>query len=190
MNYSLELDWDMINQEPTQLALKNFHMTEMKYTLHRQKNATQGKFNKHKVSIFYGATNLDTVISEMRPHPGHHVSIAQFKTKKNLKIIDLTSFKLENFCNSDKELWSYNFLSHLQNFINTPILPEEKKSLYKFTIAIAEYFNQNSYSGLLYKSSISNGNNVALFDKQVTLIPGSAELYKISSVTFKKEKVI
>ncbi len=50
--------------------------------------ATAGRLNREGVSFLYLATDEKTAAAEIRPHPGHHLSIAAFRSTKDLRVID------------------------------------------------------------------------------------------------------
>ncbi|TGM61799.1 RES family NAD+ phosphorylase [Leptospira vanthielii] len=152
------------------------------------KNATKGKFNEENISIFYGATTDLTAVAEVRPHPGHYISVAKFLLKEDIEVIDLTKIPLYLFCNSKKSLETFAFLKHLQNFINTPIIPE-KQDLYLLTQTIANICRNMGFPGIYYQSSVSEGQNIALFEDRVSLINNSEKLYKVKDVSFKFDEV-
>ncbi|MCT8335822.1 RES family NAD+ phosphorylase [Leptospira sp. 85282-16] len=152
------------------------------------KYASNGKFNEENIPIFYGATTDLTAVAEVRPHPGHYISVAKFLLKEDIEVIDLTKIPLYLFCNSKKTLETFTFLKHLQNFINTPIIPE-KQDLYLLTQTIADISRNMGFSGIYYQSSVSKGQNIALFGDQICIIDNSSKLYKVKEVSFNFDEV-
>ncbi|MBK9430965.1 MAG: RES family NAD+ phosphorylase [Sphingomonadales bacterium] len=48
--------------------------------------ASAGRVNRQGVSVLYLANEVDTAIAEIRPHPGHLISVGGFRALRDLKI--------------------------------------------------------------------------------------------------------
>jgi RES domain-containing protein len=60
-------------------------------------SATAGRANRAGVSFLYVATDLETAVSEVRPHPGHHVSVGLWRTNGNLQVLALDAASIDDY---------------------------------------------------------------------------------------------
>ncbi len=132
------------------------------------------------ISVFYGASSVDTAISEIRPPVGCHVVSAKFNIIRPLRLLNLPALKdiLDTGSMLDPEYIvrreQATFLKTLTNWIVKPVLPGEEDFSYIPTQVIAEYLadsEQLNLDGILYPSVQLDGSlvgenyNVVLFKK-------------------------
>ncbi|HAU5565736.1 TPA: RES domain-containing protein [Serratia fonticola] len=132
------------------------------------------------ISVFYGASSVDTAISEIRPPVGCKVVCAKFSLIRPLRLLNLPAFEsvLESGSLLDpdyiKRREQAEFLSTLTNRIVVPVLPGEEDFSYIPTQVIAEYLADPcrfNLDGILYPSVQLPGEdqeeryNVVLFHK-------------------------
>lgn len=131
-------------------------------------SASDGRANSKGIPCLYLATKKETAIAEVRPWLGSILSVGQFKTNKDLRLIDFSvedgntgAFYFSEPAENDrnKAVWC-----HIDNSFSKPIQPSDLKSEYAPTQIIAEFIKSKGYDGIAYKSSLSEGHNVALFD--------------------------
>ncbi|WP_415016208.1 RES family NAD+ phosphorylase [Enterobacter sp.] len=138
------------------------------------------RMSSRGISVFYGASSVDTAISEIRPPVGCHVVSAKFNIIRPLRLLNLPALNdiLDTGSKLDPEyivrLEQAAFLRTLTNLIVKPVLPGEEDFSYIPTQVIAEYLadsEQLNLDGILYPSvqldgSLTGGNyNVVLFRK-------------------------
>lgn len=82
----------------------------------------------------------------------------------------------------EKAVWS-----HIDHAFSAPVSVEEATSEYVPTQILAEAFRQNGYDGIIYKSLLGKGFNVALFDIKAAEII-NCSLYKAKSLNFSFEQ--
>lgn len=136
-------------------------------------SATAGRLNKENAPIFYGAEDLDTAISEVRPFVGSIVIVACFNVIRSIKLFDIGALEI-----GIRDMSFYDpsyvprteedeFVFNLIRNISTPVLPKNEVTDYLVTQYIAEYLSKIGIDGIIYRSTQSKkgGNNVALFDK-------------------------
>ena len=139
--------------------------------------AIAGRMNASGVSMFYGATQIDVAIAEIRPAVGSIVIVAHFDVIRNLKLLDIEKLKSifvggSMFKPSHKRnLEKFKFISSLCEQISAPVMPADQSSDYLVTQAISDYLSELEFptpiDGIIYQSS-QKGNdttNVALFHK-------------------------
>lgn len=162
-------DGNIINEEPD-----GYGPERMKPLPNR---ATEGRANPAGISILYLGTTEQTAISEVRPWIGASLSVAQFKTLKRLKAIDLSrehgksSFfaVMHRFMNDgepltteekEKAVWI-----DIDNAFSRPVTLSDDRADYVPTQILAELFRNAGYDAIVYKSQFGEkGFNVALFD--------------------------
>lgn len=155
--------------------------------------ATAGRANPYGISYLYMATNKKTAIAEIRPHKGDMITIVQIKISVNKRLADLRNPKnyLSPFLRPEysiEELFKYIELLHkLGKELSKPILPREANLEYLPIQYLAELIKDSGFDGIIYKSSVGAGDNIALFsDENVEFI--SCELYEVKNLTFKSFK--
>lgn len=164
-----------------------------KERMHPQDNmAIEGRVNPKGIPCLYLATNEKTAMYEARPWVGSEISVAQFRTTKNLKIVDCSRNFEKNPLHFNVEDWFYEpsdlekeeaVWAHIDKAFSLPITPNESQAHYAPTQVIAELFKTNGYDGIAYKSMLGEGYNVALFCVQSTELI-SCYLYEVKKVSF------
>ncbi|EPO5627089.1 RES family NAD+ phosphorylase [Klebsiella pneumoniae] len=138
------------------------------------------RMNARGISVFYGASSVDTAISEIRPPVGCNVVCAKFSLIRPLRLLNLPALEsvLESGSLLDPEYIKRReqaaFLSTLTRRIVDPVLPGEEDFSYIPTQVIAEYLADPArfdLDGILYPSVQLPGAgqearyNVVLFHK-------------------------
>lgn len=154
-----------------------------------------GRANSIGIVCLYLATNIETVISEVRPYKGELVSVAKFKLVENLKVIDFTGLnddidtriiKDSPFKYNDiiKRIESMKFFNLLSIAMSTPINSQQYELEYLPMQYYIEYFKELGFDGILYKSAMGNENNLVLFEynkvKEV-----DKRIYKVRDLNYK-----
>jgi len=136
--------------------------------------AAAGRMNARGISVFYGATDPDIAIAEVRPPVGSRVVIARFEFLRPVRLLDVAALQdiLVKGSIFDpthaRELERGNFLSKLSARITMPVMPEDETMQHIVTQAMADYLAERKdldLDGILYDSvqSEAEGHNVALF---------------------------
>jgi hypothetical protein len=154
-----------------------------------------GRANPIGIPYLYVASSIDTAISEIRGHKGEIVTIAEFQMKSKLDLADLRDPKstISPFeLNEENELEliykNMPFLTLLGNELSKPIIPREANLEYLSSQYLCELLKHIKFHGIIYKSSISDGNNYVIFDDK-RLKAVSTYQYQIIDVTTKSEKL-
>lgn len=134
-------------------------------------DAKNGRANPVGIPYLYAASTPETAIAETRPHPGDLLSVAQFNVILPLRLLNLMHPRktISPLAVEDEdELYALRhdlaFLCHLESELSKPILPRVADLEYLPTQYLCEFIKNCGYDGVVFKSSISNGANVALFD--------------------------
>lgn len=149
--------------------------------------ATEGRANPKGIPYLYLSTDKETAMSEVRPWIGSNISVGQFETNKELRIIDCSVHQskrliyLEEPGDEEREL---SVWTDIDIAFSIPVIPSDKTSDYVPTQIIAELFKSEGYDGIAYKSSLTTGYNVVLFDLEVADLI-NCSLYEAESIEFK-----
>jgi hypothetical protein len=154
------------------------------------KIAIHGRANPAGIPYLYLGSNPAATISEIRPHAGEKVSVAEFTTSADLKLIDLRSprkmvspFLLEDVIDVEKLRNDLPFLERLGDELTRPVIPQSAAIEYIPSQYLCEFIKNCGYQGVLYRSSIKeDGINMALFDPALALC-GKVIQYCVNHVT-------
>jgi len=137
--------------------------------------ASAGRMNAQGISVFYGATSLDSALAEVRPPVGSRVAIAKFNMIRPLRLLDLTA--LEHACDIGSifdptlkdRLERVAFLRSLGKRMTRSVMPDDQAHDYLATQAIADFLateNRPTLDGIVFQSAqAKDGRNVVLFHK-------------------------
>lgn len=156
----------------------------------------EGRANPKGISHLYLATEKDTAMAECRPWIGSQISLAQFKTKRDLNLVDCSKNYLENPFYFDvtkgiyepdeaeraKAVWA-----HIDKAFSEPVTPNENIAHYAATQIIAELFKNHGYDGMVYKSMLGTGYNICLFQLEAAQLTG-CQLYMTKKIEFSFEE--
>ena len=136
--------------------------------------APDGRMNARGVSVFYGATEADVAIAEVRPPVGARVVVAAFEIVRPLKLLNLDNLR---FASVEGSIFDPSFadLENRAAFLRTlserlcaPVVPDREELEYVPTQAIADFLateREPPLDGIVYPSTQiqSGGLNVVLF---------------------------
>ncbi len=134
--------------------------------------ASEGRANPKGIPYLYLATNKETAMSELRPWKGSAISVGQFQIKKNLSIINCSLLHDKfiryipgpNSKEPDDDKKEEAVWSNIDESFSRPVTPSDDRADYVPTQIISEFFKNNGYDGVEYKSLLGTGCNIALFD--------------------------
>ena len=134
------------------------------------RKASHGRANPAGIPYLYLASDEQTAISEIRPHTGESISVGKFITPNNLGLVDLRNPRKTTcpFLMEDEteiaNLRGDLFLSEkLGEELTRPVLPQSAAIDYIPSQYLCEFVKKCGFDGVVYKSSVSDGMNVALF---------------------------
>ena len=133
-------------------------------------SARQGRVNPPGVSYLYLAGDRRTAMMETRPWIGVMVSVGQFKTVRQLNIVDLSpdkSFKHEIFYfeNPSPRVRNQAVLYDVCQAFSEPATSSDERADYVPTQIIADNIKAKGLDGVAYRSSLTEGGlNICLFD--------------------------
>lgn len=159
-----------------------------------------GRMNVKGVSVFYGATDEDTAIAEVRPPVGSFVVTATFEITQSLRLLNLSDLhrvqpddRLSYFDPARMEqAQRCAFLKGLKDRLLMPVMPELVDQGYLITQAIADFLSTHptlNVDGIYFPSvqvpTIEDsvpGHNVILFSKACKVAKAESG-YEASSVS-------
>lgn len=137
------------------------------------KLSNHNRFSPQGISFFYGAKDIDTCISEIKPSIAENVTVGSFILTKDLQIADFVNGlgRAKSIYHSSYELYLDEFhkpfLNQFIHEIAKPIRPGDSKLDYIPTQAFVEclrFVLDTEVDGITFKSSTNEGGvNVVLF---------------------------
>jgi hypothetical protein len=150
--------------------------------------ATHGRANPAGIPYLYLGSTPNTAVSEIRPHTGEIASVANFTTPTTLKLVDLriprkmvSPFVLADADDIGRMRNDLPFLEHLGNELTRPVIPQSAAIDYTQSQYLCEFIKKCKYEGVIYRSSVSAGMNLALFDPSLPT-RGTVAQYRVSRV--------
>lgn len=152
--------------------------------------AASGRMNAKGIAVFYGASDPETAVAEVRPPVGCEVAIGRFQLVRPLQLLDLTALGGVTATGSifDPEYAStlsrIMFLRSLSRRMARPVMPDDQDSDYLPTQAVADFLATGTVTeldGIIFPSvQVAGGKqNVVLFHKaslvDKIVIPDGAE---------------
>lgn len=151
--------------------------------------AGHGRANPAGIPYLYLGSEAETAVAEVRPHTGEKACVATFTIPAGLKIVDLREPRklVSPFELSDEDEIGFlrsdiPFLERVSEELTRPIVPTGASIDYVPSQYLCEFIKKCGYAGVLYRSSVSTGVNLALFDP-IIATPGTVRQYDIARVS-------
>ena len=146
--------------------------------------ATEGRFNRARVSILYLASDEPTAVAELRPHPGHLISTAKFLLKRDLRVANFARHDIRNFL-SDSRLEDLRKILSIADVLNVPVQPEHR-DLFAITQLFADSVRAEGFEGLTFRSSVGVGTNLTCFASDAfEMVAGSEAVQEVLSLQYR-----
>lgn len=157
--------------------------------------ASHGRANPAGISYLYLGSSSEVCIAEVRPHPGQHIAVADFRVGP-VKVLDLTDprkrvspFLLENREELADLLAILPLIERLGEELTKPVVPTSAVFEYTPSQYLCEFVKSQGYDGLVYRSSLSGGVNLALFNPEHAAAVG-LEAFKVERVDVHTKPVV
>lgn len=155
--------------------------------------ATPGRANSKGQSCLYLSSNLVTTVKEIRAHVFDYVTIAKFKVKEDLRILDLSSLTHQSPFQVKTDKVDYivneNILSEIERDMAKPLSRWDSDLDYLPTQYISDFAKYLGYEGVKYYSTFDReAYNVAIFEPSMCKYI-SKNNYFIENLDYKLEKV-
>jgi len=157
--------------------------------------ASAGRANVEGVPVFYGAEDEETVVSELRPWLKASITVGEFKTLKDLRILNFThllAFRCP-FTNGDprETILRIQLMHQIDMAFSTPLSISDSLIGYVPTQFIASYAKHKHFDGIMYKSAMSSsGRNIALFNFKDTVEVTQISHLKVNNIKYRTEDFI
>ncbi len=138
--------------------------------------ATAGRVNPEGISILYLADSVKTTLHETRAGGLDYVTVASFKLKKDIEVIDFANLdKISPFIANSTMGIGYTqhainieHLKLISQEIAKPLRRHDSTLDYLPTQYISDYIKSQGYGGVEYTSTMcKNGYNLAVFDESL-----------------------
>jgi hypothetical protein len=133
--------------------------------------ASHGRANPAGIPYLYLASEIVTAVSEIRPHAGEIVCVANFLTQPDLLLVDLrhprvtvSPFLFDDESDIGQMRSDLNFLERLGDELTRPVRAQAAAFDYTPSQYLCEFIKKCKYDGVIYRSSVSDGMNLALFN--------------------------
>jgi len=141
--------------------------------------ASHGRANPAGIPYLYLASTSRTAVSEVRPHTGEEACIAEIEIPEGLKVVDLrhprssiSPFILPDEVEISMLRSDLEFLERLGQELTRPVLPRAAAFDYIPSQFLCEFVKVCGYDGVMYRSSVGDGVNLALFAPDVARVVG------------------
>lgn len=153
------------------------------------RKATHGRANPAGIPYLYLGSLPATAMAEVRPHTGEIACVADFTVAPPLNAVDLRNprglvspFLLADARAIGQLRADIAFLEKLGEELTRPVLPSGAAIDYIPSQYLCEFIKKVGYDGVVYRSSVSEGINLALFDA-TKAAPGKVSRYHITKVS-------
>lgn len=149
-----------------------------------------GRMNAAGIAVFYGATEKDTAIAELRPAVGSLISLAAFRIHRPIHVLDLTRFtragkQIDIFAkNQMARATQWAFMQSFASEISKPILPGDEHLEYVPAQVVAEYLTNQPVrwrgtdvtpDAIIFRSAQrEGGKNIAIMGDAATICASPA----------------
>jgi len=125
--------------------------------------AVAGRMNARGISVFYGSTDPEVAIAEVRPPVGSQVVVGRFDVIRPVRLLDLNALESVNIAEGSVFDEDYTrrrkrarFLAWLSERITIPVMPDDETGDYLATQAIADFLSGTldpPLDGIIYRST-------------------------------------
>lgn len=131
--------------------------------------SSEGRNNIKGASYLYIASNPQTACMEVKPQIRDFISLAEFKVKRDIKIIDFYSDKL--FERFQSELYDMSLGEFFTRLMFAYTVPNTNPEIYKVTQNITDYIRKSGIDGIGYRSFfVKSGINYTIFNCHPNII--------------------
>jgi hypothetical protein len=158
----------------------------------RKDLAREGCTNPKGISYLYLSNRKEIALAEVRPWIGSFISIAQFKARRNLRIVDFSTDpaprrRITVPYEIPPEQWDHAVWYSIDQAFREPITVNDEAADYAATQFLAEFFKSEGFDGVAYQSAFQKpgeqGHNLVLFDLDAAQLVDNA-LVTITAISF------
>jgi len=127
-----------------------------------------GRANPKGINYLYLASDKITCIAEIKPSIQEEITVATFSVKVDLKLLDLRNLWIYDPFSFGEDLTFVlkyeRFLVRLGSELSKTIGPKDAELEYVPLQYLCEFVKKAGYDGIIYKSSVADGSNFAIFN--------------------------
>jgi hypothetical protein len=155
--------------------------------------ATAGRANSQGKVVLYCADREETAIAEVIPARGEYVSVAELRTREELRILDLSTDPESPNPFTDESLgYEVEFVGLLHGFADalaTPLRQRDDVLDYLPSQKLAEVLERAGVDGIRYPSAMApDGTNVVLFAPRLVDI-GPSRIIEVTATSIEYQAV-
>jgi hypothetical protein len=149
--------------------------------------ASHGRANPAGIPYLYLGSSPVAAVAEIRPHTGERACIADFTVRHGVRVVDLRNPRemvspfLLDAGDIGKMRNDLPYLERLGDELTRPVLPQAAAIDYTPSQYLCEFIKNCGYQGVIYRSSVSDGMNLALFDPRLARC-GAVTEYNVTRV--------
>lgn len=146
-----------------------------------------GRANSSGISCLYLSDDINTTIHEIRARDLDYVSIGYFYLKRDIRVVDISYMdNLSPFATNEFEWFAINIghLREIANQIAKPLRRQDSVLDYLPAQYISDFVKHIGYDGIKYKSTLTEGNNYAIFNEKLFKC-SNVEVYNINTLEYK-----
>ncbi len=157
-------------------------------------SAHEGRVNPKGIPCLYVANDKETAMSEVRPTMASTISVAQLRLNRDLTLIDFSIGHADKgtplfLDEPEPEERAKAIWMQVDRAFSQPVVSDFATAEYVPTQVISEFFKKKGFDGVVYKSQLGPGFNIALFDLNSAEVANCA-LHSVRTISleFKDEE--
>lgn len=151
--------------------------------------SSHGRANPAGIPYLYLGSLPQTAIAEIRPYTGEEVCVAEFTIPSDINAVDLCNprqrvspFILAEEGDIGQLRADLPYLERLGKELERPVQPKGAAIDYVPSQYLCEFIKKQGFDGVVYRSSVSDGINLALFNPSKA-VDGRVMPYKVDKVS-------
>ena len=153
-----------------------------------KRRSSHGRANPAGIPYLYLGSLPETAVAEIRPHTGELACVADFIIP-DIKVVDLRNprklvspFILADASEIGQLRADLPFLERLGEELTRPVQPAGAAIDYIPSQYLCEFIKKSGFDGVIYRSSVSDGINLALFNPKQA-VGRNVRLYHVAKVS-------
>lgn len=150
--------------------------------------AGHGRANPAGIPYLYLGSKQETAVAEIRPHTGELACVAEFRIPA-IRAVDLreprrqvSPFILSDASEISQLRVDLPLLERLGDELMRPVVPRGAAFEYIPSQYLCEFIKKSGFDGVVYRSSVSEGMNLALFSPDIAS-GGNVEVLRVERVS-------
>ncbi len=132
---------------------------------------SSSRVSEKGVPVLYVASDASTALAEVRPWLDAAVAIANIRTTRSSRVVDLCNVPdIENPFEDELIVWKVQLqflFDYLSYELSMPVIQGSEQSEYAVSQQLCHLMREAGYDGVTYQSSLGSGTNTAFFDVKV-----------------------